>query len=483
MNRRLRLLVNSPALLLGIGLVGACVVSLWAIGSVQSKLQESFQHHVASLRAAHDMEVTVRRLRLDALLERMEPNDAHRASIQADHRAFDNALHRVRELSGPEDRELIGAIETGYRRYLHELESTDPLPADRAGVLRWLESHPVQHVAAPCSQLLDANQQEMEGALHEGMESSREVRRALFVLAVIAPLGGLICGYSIDRLLRRSIARLQVRVQDVHCQVAPEISVVDLKVGEGLDSLHGHLDFIIGRVGKLVERLQAQQREIVRSEQLALAGQLASGIAHEIRNPLTSIRWLVEGAVRSYPEEPLTLDDLRVMQSETVRVEGAVQGLLDFVRPARAHRTECDLREVIRQVVELTRARRRQTGVTCGLSLPSEPVLAHVDPGQIKSVLVNLLLNALDAMPQGGHVNLRLDTGKPSEARLIIEDTGNGIPPEVLDRLFLPFTSTKPNGTGLGLNVAWRIVEEHGGRLSAENRHEGGARFVVTLPA
>ncbi len=483
MNRRLLLLVNSPAMLLGLVLIGACGVSLWAIASVQSKLQQNFQHHVASLRATQAMEIAVRQLRFDVLLDRMEPSDAHRASIQADHQAFDIALHRVRDLSTADEAPLIESIDNGYQRYQKELESTGTVPKDRAGILRWIENHPVQHVVAPCRKLVDVNQQQMETAVKEGMEASQEVRKALLVLAVVGPLGGVICGFSIDRILRRSIARLQVRVQDVHSHVAPEVSVVDLKVGSGFDSLHGHLDFLVERVRKLVEHLQSQQREIVRSEQLALAGRLASGIAHEIRNPLTSIRWLVDSAVRSYPEESLTLEDLQVIQSEILRAEGAVQGLLDFVRPSKPQRTDCDLRDIVRQVVELTRARRRQTGVTCGVFVPPEPVIAKVDAGQMKSVLINLLLNSLDAMPQGGNINLRLDPQAHGGVQLIIEDSGSGIPQEVLEHLFVPFTSTKPNGTGLGLNIAYRIVEEHGGRLSAENRQEGGARFVLTLPA
>ncbi|MCC6417291.1 MAG: hypothetical protein IT429_03480 [Gemmataceae bacterium] len=483
MNRRLLLLVNSPALLLGLVLIGTCAVSLWAIHSLQANLLRSIHRHDAGLRAAHDMEVAVRQLQFDSLLQLLQPTAKHQESIRVDHQLFDTALQRVSTLHPPGQRPLLDQIETGYRRYREELNDVTERPPGPDGVLRWLEQHPVQHVVGPCRQLLDANEERMARALTESTASADWIQLALFVLGGIGPLGGLICGYSIHRVLGRSIARLRVRVEDVHSHVAPEVSVIDLQVGEGLDSLHTHLNFLVERVRSLVERLQAQQREIIRSEQLAMVGRLASGIAHEIRNPLTTLKWLVEGAARAYPDEPLTSDDLHVMHTEIERVEGAVQGMLDFARPPRPHPAACDLRELVRQVVELTRARRRQLGVTCGLELPPEPVVARVDPGQFKSVLVNLLLNALDAMPQGGNLQLRVRCCSAAGIRVVVEDTGGGISPEILERLFVPFASTKANGTGLGLSVARRIIEDHGGQLSAENRAEGGARFVVELPA
>ncbi|HZT80768.1 MAG TPA: ATP-binding protein, partial [Gemmataceae bacterium] len=295
-------------------------------------------------------------------------------------------------------------------------------------------------------------------------------------------VGGLICGYSITRNLSRTIARLRVCVQDVHSQVAPEVDIVDLRLGHGLGGLQEQMQFLVQRVQGLVERLQAQQRDILRAEQLAMVGRLATSVAHEIRNPLTAMKWLVTTAVRGYPHEPLRMEDLRVLQNEIERMEQTVQGMLDFVRPTPPCRQECDLRDLVRQAIELIRARRRQLGVTCQLELPTQPVVASVDPAQVKSVLVNLLLNALDAMPRGGRLSVRLGQDPAQGTVLAVEDSGGGLAPDVLDRLFQPFTTTKPTGTGLGLSVAKRFVEENGGRLHGENRKEGGARFVVTLP-
>ena len=121
--------------------------------------------------------------------------------------------------------------------------------------------------------------------------------------------------------------------------------------------------------------------------------------------------------------------------------------------------------------------------IEIGVHMPEAEVPGNVDQNQIRTVLVNLLLNALDAMPQGGRLDVRLETPHPRwGVRLSVADTGSGIAPEVLARLFTPFVSTKPTGTGLGLTISRRIVEEHGGMLTGDNRPEGGACFTLALP-
>ena len=114
--------------------------------------------------------------------------------------------------------------------------------------------------------------------------------------------------------------------------------------------------------------------------------------------------------------------------------------------------------------------------------MPDRPVVGFVDRGQFATVLVNLLLNALDAMPKGGRLEVELEAAENGGARLAVRDTGSGIPPEMAGRLFTPFATTKPTGTGLGLSLSSRILKEHGGDVTAGNRPEGGASFVVTLP-
>lgn len=485
MNRRLLLLLTSPALLLGVGLIVSCAVGVGAINHLQSKLIDSFHYNVASLRSALEMEVALRQLRFDSLLQIMQPTKGRRQRIEQDHRVFEAALERAGTLGPPEQGRLVKEIEEGYRRYRKELdEATASLRPDTSmEAVQWADSHPIQYVVTPCRALLEANQEMMAATLRESEATSSKLQTILLFMGAIGPLGGILCGYGITLVVSRSIARLQVHVQDVHSQIVPETDLVEVRLGKGLDSLHDQLQFIVQRVRGLVERMHAQQRALIRSDQMALVGQLASSFAHEVRNPLTAMKWLIDDAVQGYPEERLRLEDLRVLQSEMGRLERTVQGVLDFARPAKPKRQECDLRDLVQQAMELIRARQRQLGVACQLELSNGPTPAFVDPAQIKSVLVNLLLNALDALGRGGELRLKLKETPNRQVQITVEDTGPGIPREVMERLFTPFVTTKPTGTGLGLTVARQIVEEHGGRLTAENRAEGGARFLVTLPA
>jgi two-component system sensor histidine kinase HydH len=230
-----------------------------------------------------------------------------------------------------------------------------------------------------------------------------------------------------------------------------------------------------------MERLRQQHWDMLRAEQLAAVGQLAAGVAHEVRNPLTGMKLLVEAALRPGPRTGLTEEDLRVIHGEIVRLEATVQHFLAFARLPAPKRQVCDLRDVIGGSLDLVRPRALGQGVQLEVSAPAELLPVDVDAGQIQQVLVNLLFNALDAMPRGGRLALVLEAAGES-CRLSVRDTGPGIAPAMAGRLFTPFASTKPTGTGLGLSLARRIVEEHGGRIDGDNHPDGGACFAIVLP-
>jgi signal transduction histidine kinase len=295
-------------------------------------------------------------------------------------------------------------------------------------------------------------------------------------------VGGLIAGFGIARGLSRSIYRLSVRVRDMAQSLEQDVASVSIEADGGLQTLDRQLQHVVRQVEEVTERQQAHQHEMLRAEQLASVGRLAAGVAHEIRNPLMAVKMLVEAALRSENRKPLLLDDLRVVHGQIVRVEQTVQGLLDFARPPAPRRCGCDLGAVVAEAVDLVRLRAGQQKVAVAIHCPSEPVVASVDSAQLCTVLVNLLLNALDAMPQGGRLEVRLEGSSAEGIRLCVTDTGTGIAPNIADRLFTPFATTKETGTGLGLSISRRIAEEHGGQLIAANRAEGGACFTIALP-
>jgi signal transduction histidine kinase len=479
--------VTLPAVLIGLILFGTSLIGVWSIRRLEASHALIISKNVRSLQAALEMEIRLRQLRFHSLIYLMGPTPERRQSIEEDHHKFEEALEAARYLANlPGEKDLVQAIDEGYTRYRAELD-LHPRPRtpgpSRDDSLRWADAHPVHHLLEPCEKLLGVNRQAMETIASESEAVGEQGRASLILLGVLGPIGGLIGGFGVAWGLSRSITRLSVRLQDATAQLDQDLGSVRL-IGEGdLTSLDRQLEEVTERVREVVARSQRQQQEMLRAEQLAAVGQLAASVAHEVRNPLTGVKLLVGAALWSRPPKALSPEDLQVIHDEISSLEGKVQALLDFARPPALVRESCDLRDLVTRALELVRARVRQINVQMDVDLPEEPVTAEVDGDQITGVLVNLFLNALDAMPHGGRLSVSLRQDPSGTVRLTVADTGHGIDPAVAARLFTPFTSTKKTGTGLGLSISRRAVSEHGGSLTGVNRPGGGACFTVTLPA
>jgi signal transduction histidine kinase len=200
---------------------------------------------------------------------------------------------------------------------------------------------------------------------------------------------------------------------------------------------------------------------------------------------------LVQTGLEGARPPGLPAEDLTIIEQEVRRMEQCIQTFIDFARPPRSERTRADLGAVVRRALTLVEGRLRRQKVTLAAELPPTPVYLEIDADQIHQVVVNLLLNALDALPRGGMVAVSLApeaagnglraAGPGVEVR--IHDTGPGIASRIRDRLFEPFVSSKETGLGLGLNICKRLIEAHGGTIRGENAPEGGAVFSFTLPA
>jgi signal transduction histidine kinase len=279
------------------------------------------------------------------------------------------------------------------------------------------------------------------------------------------------------------VARLSVRVQAVQAHLDQDVGAMTVERLGHLGDLDSQLDRVVGRVQEVCRKLQEQERDLLRAEQLAAVGQLAAGVAHEIRNPLTGVKLLLQAAARPEAPTDLTPERLNLLLREVARIERAVQGLMDFARTPPPVRQPHDLRAVATATAEVARGRAEAKPVALRVESPSRPVPVAVDHDQMLSLLTNLVFNAIDATPPGGEIVVRVESVSDGSVVVEVADTGPGVAPAVMDRLFTPFVTTKPTGTGLGLTLARRIAKEHGGTLTAVNRTAGGASFTLTLPA
>jgi two-component system NtrC family sensor kinase len=237
---------------------------------------------------------------------------------------------------------------------------------------------------------------------------------------------------------------------------------------------------------RLYEELKRSQEIIRRSDRLSALGTLAAGIAHEVRNPLVSIQTFFQLAPERLHDEEFLTKFLDLTANEVKRISTLIDELLSFARSPTRALQPTDLNEIAERVVTLLegQAHKAQVTLTHQLSASAPPVLADAD--QIKQVLINIVLNAVQATPPRGAVTV---ISRPAElqhelfGQLEVRDTGVGIPADALDSIFNPFFTTKDKGTGLGLTIAHQIVTEHGGVLTLESTEGRGTSFFIALPA
>lgn len=474
---------SGPLIGLG-GLVAvACLASTWYINRLQTDLARAVRHDAARLDAADELQVQLRHLRFHSLICAADPVEHRRNQVRSDATKAEEALGAIRRDIPAEDADLLALIERDYQEYKNRLGPggvPDPFTTVPE-LVRWSDAHPMRELLSPCRELSDRQRERMEAGLARSEAQTARAGLVLLGLGIAGAFGGVLSGYATARGLTRQVAQLSVRVRAVQSQLDQEVGVMTVEAPKHFADVDAQLDRVVGRVREVCQRLQEQERDLLRTEQLAAVGQLAAGVAHEVRNPLTGIKILVEGALRPQNAVPLSDEDLRLIRQEILRMERTVQGLLDFARTPSPDRRKHDLRHLLNEAVSLAHGRAGAKPVSLRMDTPGEPVEVEVDRDQFLSLITNLLFNAIDASPAGGEVVVRV-ASEPAGTLIEVSDNGRGIDPAVADRLFTPFATTKPTGTGLGLAVARRVARDHGGTLSATNRPEGGARFTLTLP-
>jgi two-component system, NtrC family, sensor kinase len=329
--------------------------------------------------------------------------------------------------------------------------------------------------------------------------TSRNTFSLIFAAITIAVV---VLGYLLSTSIARPILRLRALSQAVAAgdlNQKTELTRPDEigELAEAFDTMTQHLRErtdeaarlyaeTVQRNQELAEintRLQSAQQQLVQSEKLAAVGQLTAGIVHDVKNPLAVIKGLAE----SLQEEPnlgtYAKKDLSVIRESATKANQIVSDLLTFSRQSTPEMQQQDLKATVEAALRITAFLSRKAKVQVSAALPEHSVYVTYDAQQIEQVLINLIQNAIQAMPQGG--TLRVSLSQADEAvALAVQDTGIGISPENLHRIFDPFFTTKPEGegTGLGLSVGYGIITRHHGRIDVDSVVGQGTTFTILLP-
>ncbi|UFS69813.1 ATP-binding protein [Geomonas sp. RF6] len=233
------------------------------------------------------------------------------------------------------------------------------------------------------------------------------------------------------------------------------------------------------------ERIMAIEEQLRRSERLSTLGEMAAVLAHEIRNPLGSIRGTAEILRDDYPPADPKHEFIEIQIKETERLNRVVEGFLNMARPQPAEMQACSLQEELETIATLTAADAKKRQVTLVLERPAEPVVLTADGEKLRQAFLNIVINALQATPPGGSLTISTELRgeqAPEMCEIRFRDTGPGIDPEMLEKIFEPFYTTKTYGTGLGLAVTKKIIESHRGMLQVESELGKGTMVKVSLP-
>lgn len=529
--------ISLPVVVIGILLLAIGTYGAWRVYGLQKRGSDIVSVNVASIRATEELETVVRevRYRLKRLLETGEPYQLER--ILQHLPAGERWLQEVEGLaSTTREQQLVERVRRGYeslREGLGEVVENPQSSDSRRRSLKLADEVVPNKILIYSNKFIQLNEDELARNSEHNHSTANHLMFGLLLLGSCGGVAGLLAGVLIARRVRHTIVQLSLPIQDAAGKLNEVVGPVSLLADPGIEDLPRVLQTVSEHVSTVVERLHERERDTLRAEQLAALGQLAAGLAHELRNPLTAAKTVLQLA-----ETPsaLTARDLEVLKQEVGRLEQSIQTFLDFARPPFPEKREMDLGQLVRQTVDLVWRRAERQQIQLDDATPAHPLLVVADGTQLRQVILNLLLNAFDAVPPGGIVRIearpedangdangsddswlrsgpasrpygkRPDEEPPNSelgndfltdteltdssekfdqqwVSIRVIDNGPGLPAEMGERIFEPFVSTKETGTGLGLSICRRIVEAHGGRIDAADGPQGGAVFTVLLPA
>lgn len=450
---------------------------------VGALLASSIDANVTALNVAEELETSLAMQKglltyyfLDSDPEWLTQLDQHR-------HLFEDWLRKARESSNTEKQfEILNDIESKYIRYSYSRDQVVSLytGGDRDGGLKLHRDIRSQFFAIRdlCERYKELHAQ----SIFKARADIRSQFQSINALALLAICGSIVLGILLVYIL---INRVLDPIRQL-AQGGTDTGGTAVRETDEIMALSRRVYSLMEDVDQTQTQLQLSREHLVQSEKLAMVGKLAAGVAHSIRNPLTSVKMRLFSMQRSLDLSATQKEDFDVISEEIRHIDAIVRNFLEFSRPPKLKIQKVSPSDVVDMAIQLLRHRIESYGV--GVELYRQRRLPEIeaDPEQLKEVLVNLMVNACEAMPDGGQIVIREEEGvtKPLGRVVVIRvsDNGPGIPETIRDKVFQPFFSTKEEGTGLGLSIATRIIEEHRGCLHVKSRESRGTTFTITLP-
>lgn len=395
---------------------------------------------------------------------------------------FEAWLGRARDsAAGETARAILNSIESQYLRYVHDKNEVLDLYRrgrwDEGASKHWEARKQFEEVLVLCERYKELHQ----GKIASVAGSYKAKARAVAALSLGAVPFSVLLGVLLALILFRRIL-LPIR------QLALSTGATEGpgRVVNEIDALSERMRGLVEDVDETHSKLKQSREHLIQAEKLALVGRLAAGVAHSIRNPLTSVKMRLFSLERSLALNKVQREDFEVISEEIRHLDTIIGNFLEFSRRPKLRFTMTSPSEVVDTTLQLLRHRIDSCQVEVSVLRDKALPEVSVDTDQLKEALANLVMNACEAMSEGGRLVIEEEQGvmEPLGDVVIIRlmDSGPGIPAAMQDKVFEPFFSTKEEGTGLGLAIARRVLEEHGGWLHLRSEKGRGAHFVLVIP-
>lgn len=405
------------------------------------------------------------------------------------HEEFNKALKNIRVIisqpnsisqGNPNFTETLDHLESLYIRYSNRRDQVLELyrlgKRNEGSSLHWEVRKEFHEILDQAKKL----QAKLEYHLKEGRILQHTHIKNLTLLAWLAMPTSLMLGTLLSFVLFRELLWPLKRLA-YDAQMAGDVGGTD-----EIQALHKRLTSLMESVSEVSSKLEESREHLAQSEKMALVGKLAAGVAHSVRNPLTSVKMRLFSLERSLRLTPTQREDFEVISEEIRHIDTIMGNFLEFARPPRLKMQKATLSDITDGALQLLHHRIESYGVSIHVHRTVRLPETFLDPDQMKEALVNVILNACEAMVNGGRLDIFEEVGtiEPHGQVVLVKvrDAGPGIPSEIHEKIFEPFFSTKDEGSGLGLSIVKRVVEDHEGWVHVHSVIGHGTTFVIGLP-
>jgi signal transduction histidine kinase len=464
----------------GISLIGGLVM-IWYTFQMQHLLTGLLKKNIAAFQAAEAMETALVNQKGFVTYYSLDNDPDWLRQFSEYRQIFKKRLDDARSLAQDADQlEAIEQIETRYEDYMLIKDRVIELYKDgkrqEGALLHATIRNQFMDILNLCE---NYKQLQTEGIRRAQGENNHEARRLRYIALLAVALSSTLAILLSLMLSRQILSPLAALLASASGRIQVD------KSGNIVSALSNSVQGLIRNADNIQLELEKSREHLVQAEKLALVGKLAAGMAHSIRNPFTSVKMRLFSLNRALKLTNDQKEDFEVISQEIRHIDTIVQNFLEFSRPPKLSMQLISPSTIVDTTLRLLAHRLKSYNVSVRVERKSTLPKVVADPEQIKEVLVNLMINACEAMIEGGSIIIHEEENGQSPAkqiRLRIADTGPGIPEAEREKIFQPFYTTKDDGTGLGLSIAKRIMDEHAGTLSISSTVGGGACFVMTLP-